>query len=103
MRKNVSEKDVRKAVRGLLKQFGFLIVPYVPGFYGVKGVADLLCVGTVQDIPGKFIAIELKKPGGKPTQAQLDFLQAVREKGGIAFIAESTQDVIRHLHLPVLF
>jgi len=102
MKKNISEKDVRKAVRDLLKKFGFLVIPYIPGFYGDKGVADLLCCGTVDGIPGRFVAIELKATTGKPSKEQLEFIEQVQARGGIAFIARSTEDVIRHLNLPVL-
>jgi hypothetical protein len=100
--KKVSEKDVRKAVRDLLKKTGFLVIPYIPGFYGNKGVSDLLCCGTVDGVPGRFVAIELKATTGKPSPDQLDFIRQVKERGGIAFVARSTEDVIRHLKLPVL-
>lgn len=45
------------------------------------GVADILGV-----YEGRFLAIEVKRPHNKPTDAQLAFLQAVREHGGIAWV-----------------
>jgi len=102
-KKAVSEKDVRAAVRALLKLHGFLVIPYVPGLYGLKGCSDLLCCGTVDGIPGRFVAIELKRPGGKVSPEQEKFLQSVRSHGGIAFVAESTKDVIQNLHFLSLF
>ncbi len=38
-----------------------------------------------------FTAIEVKAQSGKPTQAQLDFIGAVRRDGGIAGIVRSEQ------------
>jgi hypothetical protein len=103
MKKKITEKEVRAGVRAVLKQQGFLVIPYVPGLYGMKGCADLLCCGTVDGVPGRFVAIELKRPGGKVSPEQTKFLEKVRGLGGVAFVAESTQDVISNLHLPALF
>jgi len=103
MKKKITEKEVRAAVRALLKKQGFLVIPYVPGVYGLKGCADLLCCGTVDGVPGRFVAIELKRPGGKVSPEQEKFLKEVRSRGGIAFVAESTQDVIAALGIPTLF
>ncbi len=37
--------------------------------------------------PGKFLAIEVKLPGEGPTPEQIEFLRAVHEGGGWAFVA----------------
>ncbi len=42
---------------------------------------------------GRFVAIELKVPGGKPTRLQLEFIKAVRKDGGFAEICESLDEV----------
>lgn len=46
---------------------------------------------------GRFFSIEVKRPGGKVTDAQLDTHNAIREAGGIAFIATGIEDVEREL------
>ncbi len=59
--------------------------------YGLcKGSADIIGImpGT-----GQFIAIEVKTPGKKPTEAQEKFLQAVRKAGGLAGVATCVEDV----------
>ena len=61
-----------------------------------KGISDILGI-----YKGRFLAIEIKKPGGKPTPDQLKFLRYVREEGGIAFVAYSVDDVVRQLQLNV--
>lgn len=49
---------------------------------------------------GIFLAIEVKKPGGKVTMAQQEFIDTVNHHGGIGFAAESCEDVIGRLGLP---
>lgn len=47
-----------------------------------------LCVGSSDIIgiyKGRFLAIEVKAPGKKPTKEQLNFIRVVNEKGGISF------------------
>jgi len=61
---------------------------------GEKGVADI--IGCWK---GRMIAIEIKKPGGKATHAQLSFLECVNQAGGIGFVADSIEVVIRELGL----
>lgn len=60
--------------------------------FGLKGSSDIIGV-----YKGKFLAIEVKKPGGVVTDAQEDFLDTIRTNGGIAFVAYSVDDVIKYL------
>src|SRR3990170_376526 len=53
-----------------------------------KGLADIIACST----QGRFIAVECKKPGGKASEDQLAFLEAVRANGGIGIIAFSLDD-----------
>src|SRR3990167_7357363 len=55
-----------------------------------KGISDI--IGCTKE--GRFIAIEVKKPGGRPSPEQLEFIEMVNKQGGIAFIAYSIQDVL---------
>lgn len=41
-----------------------------------------------------FAACEVKRPGGRPTPAQNDFLAAVRAAGGVAGIAHSVEEAL---------
>lgn len=43
------------------------------------------------------VYIEVKKPGGKRRQSQIDFIDRARKAGCIAFFAESFADVEREL------
>jgi hypothetical protein len=46
---------------------------------------------------GRPLFIEVKKPGGVVSDAQRDFITRAIEKGAIAFVAYSLEDVIEHL------
>jgi hypothetical protein len=43
---------------------------------------------------GIFTAIEVKTPKGKPTEEQINFIQRVRELGGIAGVARSVDEAL---------
>lgn len=58
-----------------------------------RGVSDILGV-----LPnGRALAIEVKRPGGKPTEAQQLFLHEVNRAGGLAFTASSVDEVEAYL------
>lgn len=61
--------------------------------FGWTGCSDVL--GQLRD--GRFLAVEVKAPGGKASDAQQLFLDRVRSAGGAAFIATSAADVFRNL------
>ena len=66
-----------------------------------KGSSDLIGFKSITITPemvGKkiaaFVAIEVKTASGKPTPEQLNFVNRVKELGGIAGIARSVEDVL---------
>jgi len=61
--------------------------------FGFRGLSDV--VGMLRD--GRFLAVEVKRPGGQPTTAQVEFLGLVSRSGGVAFVARSVEDVMRGL------
>lgn len=70
-------------------------------FHGLAGVADILgCVqwdtSVVPGIEATFgvlLAVEVKKPGRKPTAAQAQFLADVNDRGGIGLCVHSTGEL----------
>lgn len=58
------------------------------------GASDLI---GWQDKTGRLVAIEIKAASGRASADQLNFLNAVKSAGGIAFIAKSPEDVRREL------
>jgi len=64
---------------------------YIPLAAGEKGISDIIgCT-----LEGKFLAIEVKMPGKKPTEDQLLFLASVQAHNGISLVAWSLDDVIK--------
>lgn len=65
-----------------------------PVRFGELGHSDL-----VLELDGttRCVFIECKAPGGRPTQLQLEFLERQRQRGHLAFVARSVQDVEREL------
>lgn len=58
-----------------------------------KGTADL--VGWTKN--GKFLALEIKRPGGKATEEQIAFIAAAHRAGGVAFITHSVEETFFYL------
>ncbi len=61
---------------------------------GSKGKADL----TVYLRDGRYAEIEVKRPGGKVSEAQFKRMYAIRAAGGLAGIAESVEDAFNIIH-----
>lgn len=105
-RATVSEADVQRAIRQLLRVHPLVAwhgrvnrgaVTDSSGHYvqfnDIKGCSDL--IGQLRT--GHFLAIECKAPGRVPTEAQEEFLDAVACNGGLAFVADSVDVVERRL------
>jgi len=61
--------------------------------YGFVGCPDI--IGMLRD--GRFLAVEVKRPGGNPTGDQVEFLGVVARWHGVAFVAWGESDVARAL------
>jgi len=59
--------------------------------YGCVGSADILGLLPPE---GKFLAIECKSGGQRASRAQIAFLEAVNESGGIGIVARTLDDVM---------
>jgi hypothetical protein len=62
---------------------------------GVRaGVSDIVAFHD-----SKFFALELKAPGGRPTEEQLRFIDDVRANGGFTCVAEGLDEALRALEM----
>ena len=83
------EQDIQTAIMNYISSIGGLPVKFNNmGIYAKAGVSDILAC-----IKGRFVAIEVKRPGKKPSDLQERFLDAVNTIGGLAFWADSLQEV----------
>ena len=59
-------------------------------FAGIEGISDILGL-----LPpsGRLLAVECKRPGGKPSPQQLAFLEQVRAAGGLAVVVHSLHEL----------
>lgn len=82
------EKD---AIKKYLDSIGaWYFCPYMAGF-GKSGVADIIAC-----IKARFVSIEVKREGKKPTPIQERRMDEIRRAGGIA-LAGTAQTVIAAL------
>ncbi len=77
------EKKVKKKVIEMLKARGaYYAMPVASGF-GNAGVPDILACCN-----GRFVGIECKANGGKPTALQVSNLKQIENAGGVAMIVD---------------
>jgi len=79
------EKLVKSKVVAQLKTLGAYYFYPVTGGYGASGVPDV--VGCYK---GRFIGIECKANGNKPTALQQMNLDKIAAQGGIALVIDET-------------
>lgn len=83
------EQDIQESIMHYISSIGGLPIKFNNiGIYAKAGVSDILAC-----IKGRFVAIEVKRPGKKPSALQAQFITAVNNIGGIAFWADNLQDV----------
>jgi hypothetical protein len=69
-----------------------------PGISDIIGVLPASRHGvTASRQPGRFLAVECKRPGGKLSLDQAAFLDAVRAAGGLALVVHSLDELIEAL------
>lgn len=94
----LTEADITRQIRDVLERCGIWHWKQWSGpMTYPKGICDIL--GVWRD--GRFLAIEIKKPGGVVSPHQKKFIERMNKEGGIAFVAYSVDDVIRKLGLNI--
>lgn len=95
------ESAVMREVRLALSDAGCVVWRNNVGVDTARGVRYGLCVGSADLIgiapDGRFLAVECKAPRGRTTEAQRLFLELVRARGGIAFVARSGAEALEGL------
>ena len=90
----VLEKNIQKEILNFLNINGIFAFKVSGGMFQKSGISDIIACHC-----GKFVAIEVKRPGGKVSPLQEDFCQKVHYHGGQAIIAYSLDDVKKALKL----
>jgi hypothetical protein len=77
------EGKVKRAINKALEKWkGTYVFMPVPGGYGPSSLDYLLCYH------GRFIAIEAKAPGKKPSPRQRFIIKKIEEAGGITLVID---------------
>ena len=84
------EKDIVAAIRRYLSTLGEDVFFWKEhgGAYGTSGVPDIICC-----YRGRFLGLEVKRPGGRLTPLQKRTLARINAAGGIARRVENVEDV----------
>ena len=88
------EGKVKKKVREVLNKLGCYYTMPVTGGNGSSGAPDFLVCHE-----GRFIGIECKANGNKPTELQLKNLRHIEFCGGAAYVVDETNVDTLHAHL----
>ena len=95
-----TEAEITTSIRGVLKILGVFHWKNWSGpMTYPKGIPDILGIlpAGIAGGPGRFLAIEVKRKGGKVSPHQAQFIDRVNRMGGLGFVAYSAQDVIDRL------
>ena len=93
----LTEAQITKQIRGVLNACRIWHYKSWAGpMTYPKGISDIIGI-----YKGRFLAIEVKRPGLKPSEHQQAFIDRVNEEGGIGFVAWFPEDVVKELNLEV--
>lgn len=87
-----TEAEITKEIRAYLKIKRVWHYKQWQGLGSLHGIADIIGIHN-----GRYLAIEVKREGGKLSDKQYFFLYGVKEEGGLAFVARSIQDIDKGL------
>ena len=98
----MKEKDIQRQILEFLNYHGIFAfkvhntgIPDTNSSTGYRrvqlpGISDIIGLSKKN---GKFIAIEVKVSGNKPTFEQLNFIKMVTEHNGIAFVCHNLEEL----------
>ena len=86
----MNETQLTSKIKIHIKSRGGYVDKIFGGGYQASGIPDLMCC-----YKGLYVAIEVKSPTGKGRASDIQKLRvrAIRASGGIAFFADSVEDV----------
>jgi VRR-NUC domain. len=86
------EKNIENQIKRYLDRLGCWYMKVHGSAFQKAGVPDLIaCIG------GRFVGIEVKRPGGRVSPLQKLNIEEIQRSGGVAFVAYSVEDVQREI------
>ncbi len=86
------ETSVKHSVKQALDLLGVFHFPILQGLGAARGIPDRIAV-----IDGRFIAIEIKRPGGKLSEHQETFKHRVEKAGGVFLTISDVEDLVNYV------
>lgn len=96
-RKPQSEKSIENQIKKWLDSNGYWWMKVHGDMFQKAGVPDIIAC-----INGKFVGIEVKRPGGRVSELQKYQIEQIQKSGGVAFVAYSLEEVrvnLDHFHV----
>lgn len=96
-RKPQSEKSIENQIKKWLDSNGYWWMKVHGDMFQKAGVPDIIAC-----INGKFVGIEVKRPGGRVSELQKHQIEQIQQSGGVAFVAYSLDEVrvkLDHFHV----
>jgi hypothetical protein len=95
------EADIQRSIIAYLESCGAVVIRANSGLLPRADGGRMRCVscsaGSVSDVlacyQGRFLAVEVKRPGKVPSEGQAAFLAAVERSGGIGIVATGIEDM----------
>lgn len=98
------EGKILREIRLALTKEGARVFRNNTGLFKTKDGRTIrtgLCVGSSDLIgwtkDGRFLAVEVKRPGGRKRIEQIFFIDKVVQSGGVAFFSTSPEDTVKNL------
>lgn len=83
-----TEKQIENQIKKWLDKQGYWWMKVHGDLFQKSGVPDILAC-----INGRFVGIEVKRPGGRLSELQKYNIEHIRAAGGVAFVATSVDEV----------
>lgn len=87
--RKILERHVKQALKKRLDELGCYHYWPVPMGIGAATIDCIVCY------KGRFIGIETKRPGEKPTPLQKLILEKIKLSGGITFVIDNPDDAAK--------
>lgn len=88
----MSEKNIEKSIKRYLDSIGAWHIKTHGSIFSRAGTPDIIAC-----LNGKFIAIEVKRPGGVVSALQEANIKLIEQAGGVALIVYSLEETKQHL------
>ena len=84
----MAEKRIENQIKQYLDSIGAWHIKTHGNMFSKAGTPDIIAC-----LRGRFVAIEVKQPGGRVSPLQMAHIKLIRQSNGTAFVAYSLDDV----------